>query len=207
MKLLKFPAWTSFLLFPKRAALSLSLLGVASGVGVIFAMTDTKNGSTTPVLSQLHLLQTKIEALQDSANKPLPEIDLSSMTQQVQQLSQQLDTVRAQTSAHFNQALYKTEMTLSHRLDAILALIHQLNRKQEAVKFLSPNALPFQVISLDSIQQMPVASVRYDFKTVPLEKDDSLAGWLVINIDYVKQCIEFENSKKEHVLLTHEHIA
>ena len=121
-------------------------------------------------------------------------------------VSQQLEHVRTQNADHFDESLSKTEVALTNRLESIQQLVRHLDDKQSTIKFLMHKALPFQVISLDSIQHIPVASIVYDFKTVPLEKDDSLAGWRVIRLDYGKQQIEFENAKKEHVLLTHEHI-
>ena len=73
-------------------------------------------------------------------------------------------------------------------------------------KYLSPKQLPFQVLSLDSIQSIPVATIAYDFKTLSLEKGDALGGWRVVVIDYGKQRIKFENTQKERVLITHQHM-
>ena len=211
MKILSFLRYRSYLLFPEHRLLSLTILGLTVSIGVLLATTDNTRrhheDSTTPlVLSQLNVLQTKMTALQDSARKPLPDIDLSTMTQQLQQLSQQLENVRAQNLNHFNQALNQTEKVLATRLDIIQRLVRDLDKKRTPIKVLAPKNLPFHVLSLDSIQQIPVASVTYDFKTVPLEKGDSLAGWQMISIDYGKQRLEFKNGKQEHVLLTHEHI-
>ena len=67
-------------------------------------------------------------------------------------------------------------------------------------------SLPFAIVSIDSIQQVPVASVTYDYKTIPLEKGDALAGWKVVSVDYSKQRLELENAQSERVLVTHEHV-
>ena len=77
-----------------------------------------------------------------------------------------------------------------------------LEEKKTSLKYLPVQSLPFSVISLDSIQHVSVATIAYDFKHVPLEKGDSLAGWRVISIDYGTQHMEFENTKKERVLVT-----
>lgn len=199
-----------FLLFPEHKMLSLAFLGLTITAGALIVITgrtaNHESSKSALVVSKLNALQTNIATLQESANKPFPKIDLSSMTQQIQQLSQQLEQVRSQNSDHFNQALNQTEEALAKRLDTIKQIVDQLNKKQDPIKFLPPRNLPFQVLSIDSIQHVPVASIAYDFKTIPLEKDDSLAGWRIVAIDYGKQCIEFENAKKEHVLLTLESI-
>jgi len=80
--------------------------------------------------------------------------------------------------------------------------MHALNQKQHPITYLPASTLPFQVISIDSIQQVCVASVRYDYKTVPLEKSDALAGWTVLSLDFGKQKIELENANKERVVVT-----
>lgn len=64
---------------------------------------------------------------------------------------------------------------------------------------LPANQLPFKVLSIDSIQEVSVASVSYHYKTQALEKGDSLAGWTVFEIDFAKQTIEFENADNAHL--------
>ncbi len=69
------------------------------------------------------------------------------------------------------------------------------------MKILSASQLPFKVLSIDSIQEIPTVSLAYHYKTQALEKGDTLAGWTVFEIDFAKQIIEFENADKAHVLV------
>ncbi len=46
-----------------------------------------------------------------------------------------------------------------------------------------------------------MATVAYNFKTLPLEKSDKLAGWTVLSIDFGLQRMELENGTKEHVVV------
>ena len=206
MKKLTFPHWKTCLLFPERVVLSLTLLGVVAGAGALFALSEKQDSPSIKLFAQLNTLQKNMATLQDTVNKPIPKIDLNATNEQIKNISQQLERVRAQNANHINLSLNKTETALTNRLETIQQLVRHLDDKQSPIKFLPPKALPFQVISLDSIQHVPVASISYDFKTIPLEKDDSLAGWQLLAIDYGKQHIEFVNAKKEHVLLTHEQI-
>jgi hypothetical protein len=207
MKKFKSLTYRAFLLVPEHKILSCTFLGLTVVAAGLLALTDKSDSKSTLMMSRLNVLQTNIAALQKTANKPVAGIDLSSMTQQVQQLSQQLEKVRSQNTNHFDQALNQTEDALSKQLDTIQRLVVTLDKQKTSIKFLPAKYLPFQVLSIDSIQHVPVASVTYDFKTVPLEKGDSLAGWRVISIDYGKQRIEFENARKERVLLTQEQIS
>ena len=194
----------SFLPFPEHRMLSYALLGLIFGSGAsIVVISATNMHESTMAMSQL---QGKMSTLQDSVNKPVTAVNLNPMTQLIQQLSQQLDDVRTQNANHLDQALNQTETTLTQRLDELQQMVRHLNDKQSPIKYLPPDSLPFSVVSLDSIQHVPVATLAYDFKHVPIEKGDSLAGWRVIAIDYGTQRIEFENDEKEHVLVTLEHI-
>ena len=197
----------SFLLFLNHRILSIAMIAITIGAGAVLATTgSTPKRETAPISSEWQTLQTKMDSLQAAVNKPLPKIDLDALTQQMQELSKHLDEVRSQNSRHIDQALNQTEAVLISRLDAIQSLLHQLETKQMPVKYLSTKHLPFRVLSLDSIQHVCVASVAYNFKTVPLEKGDALAGWRVVSVDYGKQHIEFENAPKERVLVAHEHM-
>jgi len=200
----------SLIEFPKHSIVSILLLAITAIFGALLIFTDkeTEHAHThaSHVMSQLNTLQTNIASLQEAVSKPLPQINLDEMTRQIQQVSQQLEDVRSQNSKYFNQALSKTEAALATRLDAIQQTLHRLDKKHPRITYLKPNDLPFNVIGLDSIQQVAVASIAYNFKTLPLEKGDALAGWRITRIDYGKQVIEFENTKKQHVLLTEQYI-
>ena len=206
MKTLNLSYWKSYLCFPDRLVLSLAILIVTCIAGAIIAISDKQETHTSKLISQLNTLEKNINTLQLAVNQPLPKIDLHATNEQIQKVSQQLEEVRARNASHVDESMKKTEATLNKELLAIQDLVRHLDNKKESVTFLSPQSLPFQILSLDSIQSIPVASVAYDFKTVPLEKNDSLAGWRIVAIDYGKQHIEFANTKNEHVLLTHEHI-
>ncbi len=197
----------SFLLFPEHLRLSFALLTLTAGAGAVLCVTSDRPHSNAKIISEeLKALQMNIESLKTTANKPFPKVDLSVMTQQIQHLSQQLNDVRTQNRSHIDEALNKTEALLVSRLDALQALVRHLEEKNMPINYLSADHLPFQIFSLDSIQNIPVASVYYDFKTIPLEKGDVLAGWRIVSIDYGKQRLVFENNQKAHVLITHEHI-
>lgn len=197
----------SLLRFPNHHLLSLIMSAMAISAGIILVLTSgTPTSDKTGMTSEWKILQTKIDSLQARLNEPSPTIDMSSLTQTMRQLSKQLEEVRTQNAHHVDQALNQTENLLVRRLEAIQTMVQQLETKQKQIHYLPANQLPFHVLSLDSIQHIPVASIAYDFKTIPIEKGESLAGWIIIAMDYGKQRIEFENKKKERVLLTHEHI-
>ncbi len=177
-----------------------------SFIGSLGAATPHEDPNTQQVLSRLNGLQTQLASLQDIAQKPLPDVDFSVISQQITEVSERLEALRATHSDEVRQTLNHTETALSSKLDSITDVVSHIDPHPSSVKFLALDALPFKVVSIDSIQQIPVASIAYDFKTVPLEQGDALAGWRVVSLDYTAQRIELVNQQKEHVLVTHAHM-
>lgn len=107
--------------------------------------------------------------------------------------------LKPQDENAINQLLLENRTTLGGKLDAIQDVIKSLDDKQHPIKYLPTTALPFTLVSIDSIQQVSVVTVAYDYRTIPLEKSDTLAGWTVIRLDFGKQQAEFINDREEHV--------
>jgi hypothetical protein len=168
---------------------------------------DTRDDATDKlVVSGLNELHTQLKTLEETVNKPLPEVNLNAITQQIAALSTQMNQLREADSKRFTDTLTHTQNALGQELHSIKEVVTHLDDKKSPVKYLPIKSLPFTVVSIDSIQQVPVVSVAYDYKTVPLEQGDALAGWKVVRVDYGKQRLELENAQLQRVLVTHEHI-
>ncbi|WP_051555224.1 hypothetical protein [Legionella fairfieldensis] len=162
------------------------------------------------VISRLNELQSHLKSVEAVAVKPQPVVDLSGFEERLGTISQEVAALR-----HFNPDELKTglehrlsqaEDSLSQQLHTLSGTLNELQAKTQAVKYLPLKALPFAVMSIDSIQNMPVASLHYDYKTIPVEKGDALAGWKVVSVDFRHQTIEFENKNKERVRVQQDHI-
>ena len=162
--------------------------------------------TNTLVVSRLNEMQSQLKTLGDALNKPLPEVNLNAVTQQIAELSTRLEQLRENDSKQLTETLAHTQKTLGQELHSIKEVVTHLDDKKSSVTYLPLKSLPFAIVSIDSIQQVSVASVAYDYKTIPLEKGDALAGWKVVSVDYGKQRIELENARAERVLVTHEQI-
>ena len=162
------------------------------------------------LVSRLNELQTHLVALETMAGKSLPEIDLSSLEQKLKDLSLEVSELRQfnpdELKAGIESRLSETEKSLSSQLNHINSAVGQIELAKAKVKYLAPKALPFAVVSIDSIQNIPVASIQYDYKSTPMEVGDVLAGWKVVRVDFRHQKIEFENKQHEHVLLKKDNI-
>lgn len=177
--------------------LSLNLAMVLAAI--LFPL--TRNHEPSHTLDQLNGIQTQLNHLEETLKTPSEKIDALSINQDFKHLETLIDELKTKDERELNQLVIDSRTQLQNKLDAMHTTINSLNTKQHPIKYLDINALPFHVISIDSIQHVSVASVEYDYRTIPLEKNDALAGWMVLIVDFSKQKIEFENSNKERVVV------
>ena len=171
------------------------------GAIVCLFSTPLKQQEFPAINARLNDIQSRVIGLQSEVKKPVEKIDLTAINQGFNKLTSLIEQLKSNDTTQFNQLINESREVLTQKLDTIHQVINSLDQKQHPIKYLPISALPFQVISIDSIQQVSVASVIYDYKTIPLEKNDSLAGWKVVQIDFGKQRLEFENTNKERVLV------
>ena len=202
------------LVVPERKGVFFLVLLVVMGASALLAVAvspadaqkEQEQTTGTLVVSRLNEFQTQLKTLEETAHKPVPEVNLNGITQQIAELSNRLEQLREADSKKLHDTLTDTQNALGQELHSIKEVVTHLDDKKSPLKYVPLKSLPFSVVSIDSIQQVPVASVLYDYKTIPLEKGDALAGWKVVSVDYGKQRIELENAKAQRVLVTHEQI-
>ena len=188
------PKWIGLIL--------LNLMLIAGGFYLLTRPTPHNITNISAIETRLNDIQSRVISLQNEVKKPVEKIDLKEINHDFNKLAALIEQLKSKDDAQLTQLVHASQADLSNKLNAIHQTIDSLDKKQHPIKYLPIKALPFQVISIDSIQQVSVASVTYDYKTIPLEKNDSLAGWTVKKIEFGKQRLEFENANKERVLVT-----
>lgn len=161
----------------------------------------TKNTQdSTQIVTRLNNIQRQLDILQKEAKKPQVTVDLREINQELNKLIALIEQQKSKDEQTLNQLINEDRATLTHKLDALHEVVNALDKKQHPIKYLPVTKLPFKILSIDSIQQISVATVAYAFKTQPLEQSDTLAGWTVLHIDFGQQRMELENANKERVL-------
>ncbi|OJY14827.1 MAG: hypothetical protein BGO90_09320, partial [Legionella sp. 40-6] len=155
------------------AGLSLALIG---GAVLVKCHYQGKTKDTEIIATRLNDIQAQLGNLQQAARKTDEKVDLSAINQDFNKLTLLIEQLKSKDDNTINQLISENRAELSHKLDALYEVINSLDKKQHPVKYLPVTALPFKVISIDSIQQVSVATVTYDFKTIPLEKSDKLVN-------------------------------
>ncbi len=180
---------------PLKFVILLSL-NLALGIGCLLLQPKTNQE-----LAYIKEIQSQLNNLEQSFKKPAEKVDLSAINQDFKHLESLIDELKTKDDSQLNQLVIDSRTQLENKLDAMHSMINSLDTKQHPIKYLTVKDLPFEVVSIDSIQQVSVANVAYDYRTIPLEKSDVLAGWTVIAVDFSRQKIEFENGQKEHVVV------
>jgi len=158
-----------------------------------------------PVKTQaqdLSSLENRLTAIASQLGQPTKEPDLSPINHDLKQLSQFIQQLQNKDDHQLGELFSSGQVAIKKQLDGIAVLLSRLDEQKHPVKTLPASSLPFQILSIDSIQDVSVASVAFNYKTTPLEKGDSLAGWILVQVDFARQFIEFENEDKAHVSLT-----
>ncbi|MBA2711543.1 MAG: hypothetical protein H0U57_13255 [Tatlockia sp.] len=148
-------------------------------------------------INNQELLQ-QFSALNTKLIQPAAIIDLDPLKHEVNALREFLHQLHNKSDKQFDERQFQ----LQQKLNTIGQALQLLDEKQHPMKFLPTSALPFKVIGIDVVQQVPVVSVSFNFKTILLEKDDSLAGWTVVDLSFSKQKVVFKNKNEEHVAIT-----
>ncbi len=163
-------------------------LNLTLGITAILLQPKT-NHEPAKIDARLNEIQSQLGNLQQAVKAPAEKIDLSSINQDFNRLEKLISDLKSKDEGQLNQLVIESRTQLSNKLDAMHTVFDSLDKKQHPIKYLAVGALPFKVVSIDSIQQVSVASVAYDYKTIPLEKSDALAGWTVLSVDFAKQKI------------------
>ncbi|WP_287007652.1 hypothetical protein [Legionella sp.] len=180
------------------ASVNLAIIG-----GVVFANRHCLHTvkDTEIIGAALTNIQSQLVSLQREIKEPYEKIDLSAINKDFTKLATLIEQVKTKDESQLKRLINEDRSQLEQKLDVIREVVTSLDKKGHPIKYLPITALPFKVLSIDSIQQVSVASVSYDYKTIPMEKGDTLAGWTVKRVDFGKQCLELENHNKEQVVV------
>lgn len=126
------------------------------------------------------------------------EAQLSALTTSVSALSLQMQQTLSASSA----SIEERDDAIGAKLGAVFSQsLEAIKQSHQPIQYLKPSDLPFEVISIDSIEGSSVVSVSYDYKTSALDVGFNLAGWELLSASYAKQRAEFINKQDQHVII------
>ena len=127
--------------------------------------------------------------------------NFATINRQLASLISEMKELSSESNKMITQQIQKSTAQLKRQLVLINLELSRLQQEQKKIKYLKPAALPFQIISIDNIQQNNVVTLNYNNTTFPIGIDSYVAGWKLIRADFTEQQAEFVNKKSQHVII------
>lgn len=156
--------------------------------------TNNFSESLEDITKKLANLEEKLSSDGAVVNVQSIQSDIKSIQKKSEQLSEgSNEFIKAQ--------IKKSNEELSAKIDGLSKELASLKAEKKQTKFLNVEDLPYQVISVDNIQQQNIVTVSYDNSVFPMDIGDYLASWKLISADFVSQKAEFVNKKNQHIVV------
>lgn len=176
--------------------LALMVLNIITMIAIFI-----KGHSVKPQPIDLSDINLKLTSISQKLDVPSTQADLTPINQNLDQLKKLIHQLQSKDDHQLGNLFSTGQEEITKQLNQISFLLGKIEDQKHPIKRLPISALPFKVLSIDSIQEVSVVSIAYDYKTIGLEQGDSLAGWTIVQLNFSKQYIEFENSDKVHVVM------
>jgi len=149
----------------------------------------------------LNLISQQVMDLTDQLNQQHSVVEIDAVKSSLEKIATQIQGMKDANSDSLAQLMKNQSAEMNQKLDVLQAGVSALQAAEKKIVFLPEKELPFLVESVDLIQQQPVVTVRYDYKSQPLDVGYSLAGWELVRANFSKQSAEFRNHKDQHILI------
>jgi hypothetical protein len=149
----------------------------------------------------LSIIGVQVASLTESLNNEHSVVEFDVIRKSLDKMSRQIQEMKDKNDDSLTLLIQVQGDKTNQKLDSLQAGIDALQINENKVIYLHEQELPFLLESVDLIQQQQVVTVRYDYKSQPLDVGYSLAGWELISADFSKQRAEFRNHKQQHIII------
>lgn len=187
------------------------MVGLNLMVSICALLINSSTGKTvekvvTPSTGQeIEILSTSLTDVQKTLidikteiKKPKKTINLSHLEENIDDLSKVINKINHENEMKLKAVINQSSRQLNIKLGELEEKVKSYAPKAQQ-KYLPSGKLPFVVLAIDSIQEIPVLDAAYSNKNIALEEGDVLAGWEVKKVSYPNQIAVFEN--KNHDLI------
>lgn len=174
-----------------------ALLINATSTTTIEKVVTPSSGQEIQLLSSnLTEVQKSIADIKFEINKPRKTMNISHLEKNINHLSEAVSKINHENEMKLKALINHNNHELNRKLGVIEDKVQRITPKADKT-YLSTDKLPFVVLAIDSIQEVPVLDASYANKNVALEEGDVLAGWEVKKVSYQNQAVVFENKNHE----------
>ncbi len=143
----------------------------------------------------------KLANLEKKLNADGAVVNVQSIESDLQKIHEQSNRLAKGSNELIRSQIKQSNEQLSKKIDGLTEELSSLKEEKKQTKFLKPADLPYQVVSVDNIQQQNVVTVSYDNTVFPMDVGDYLANWKLISANFTSQKAEFVNKKGQHIVI------
>lgn len=205
---------------PNKSKVMIGILLICIGFSLIFLLaTKYHHSQLTPVTSEHGINTTTMETSEERLNQVAIKLStlvtkitlhdriLTTLNQQIQRQSQLVESLKNNQSQLITQTnfdAYKISATenskkLEASLTSLQAQVNHLTEKLSPPHYLSANALPFRIDSVDLWNGLPYVAITEHQQHGLLGLGDNQAGWTLTHLNVQDKTAIFKNAKQQQV--------
>lgn len=153
-----------------------------------------------PLQGELNDISEKLANVEsDLAGNKDNYVNVNDLKSDLVTLITEINQIAKDNSQVITSEITKGDGQLDTKLDTIKKSLSAIEAQNGHHKVIDASNLPFEVISIDNIEENDVATVKYDDHTLPIELNDSIAGWTLTAANTEDQKAEFENKDQNYI--------
>lgn len=176
----------------KEKEINVAAMPVKNTVAVVVAPKNTMQ-------DQLNDISAKLANIESSLSNKDAYVDIDSIKSTVASLITQINQITQKDDKAIATQITQSSDQLNTQLKTINSTLSQIKQQNVHHTVIPASNLPFQVVSIDNIQENDIVTINYENHIAPLEINESLAGWRLIKANTDDQKATFENKAKNYV--------
>ncbi|OGT35645.1 MAG: hypothetical protein A3F11_06995 [Gammaproteobacteria bacterium RIFCSPHIGHO2_12_FULL_37_14] len=149
--------------------------------------------------NQLNDISDKLANIESSLSKKDAYVDIDTIKSTVASLITQINQITQKDDNAITAQITQGNDQLNTQLKTIKNTLSEIKQQNVHHTVIPASNLPFQVMSIDNIQENDIVTINYENHIAPLEINESLAGWRLVKANTNDQKATFENKAKNYV--------
>ena len=152
-----------------------------------------------PEQNQLNDISAKLANIEKILNNKGAYVDIDNIKTSLSILIAKVNALSQANDQAITNQITQSKKQLNQKLNTINVELSDIKKQNTPHRVISASHLPFQVVSIDNIQNDDIVSVHYDNHLLPIELNAKLAGWTLIKANTEDQTAQFENKSQDYV--------
>lgn len=158
------------------------------------AVAPTPKTMSVPVVNDSSRVMQKLSDIEGQLSRHSAYLNVDSLRAAIGELKDELNSRAGQTDASLSAQLARSTDSINARMNVIQQQLTALKARRIHHRVLTSAALPFTVMSIDTVQDAVMMTVSAHHRLFPLSVGDSLSGWTLTAADSAGQTATFRQA-------------